>query len=135
MVGTDDNVDKVLSDRIISIHRTHNQKELAEIYSIANVFINPTREDNFPTTNIESLACGTPVITYNTGGSSEMLDASCGIAVECNNIDKLEKCIIDICENKPYTSQACLKRAGDFDKNDKFKEYVKLFEEVYSEVY
>lgn len=131
MVGTDDNVDKVLSDRIISIHRTHNQKELAEIYSIADVFINPTREDNFPTTNIESLACGTPVITYKTGGSSEMLDASCGIAVECDNIDKLEKCIIDVCENKPYSSQSCLKRAGVFDKNDKFKEYVKLFEDVY----
>ena len=131
MVGTDDNVDKVLSDRIISIHRTNNPKELAEIYSIADVFINPTREDNFPTTNIESLACGTPVITYKTGGSSEMLDASCGIAVECDNIDKLEKCIIDVCENKPYSSQSCLKRAGIFDKNDKFKEYVKLFEDVY----
>lgn len=68
LVGTDDKIDSFLPDRIISIHRTHSQKELAEIYSAADVFINPTREENFPTVNIEALACGTPVITFDTGG-------------------------------------------------------------------
>ena len=131
MVGTDEKVDQLLPSRIISIHCTHDQKELAEIYSAADVFVNPTREDNFPTTNIESLACGTPVITFKTGGSPEMLDETCGRVVECNNISKLEKSIKDVCENDYYTSNSCIKRAKMYDKNDKFKEYVSLFEELY----
>lgn len=134
MVGTDDKIDTVLPDSIISIHRTHNPKELVEIYSIADVFVNPTREDNFPTTNIESLACGTPVITFKTGGSPEILDESCGMAVEYGNIDKLEQGIRDVCENKLYSSQACLERSRAFDKNDKYEEYIKLFESIYCEV-
>ena len=48
-------------------------KELAEIYTSADVFVNPTYEDNYPTVNLEARACGTKVITYNTGGCSETL--------------------------------------------------------------
>ena len=53
------------------ICRTQNQLELAMIYSMADVFVNPTYADMFPTVNLEALACGTPVITYKTGGSPE----------------------------------------------------------------
>ena len=53
LVGTDDNVDKLLPENIISIHRTQNQTELAEIYTAADVFANPTREENYPTVNME----------------------------------------------------------------------------------
>lgn len=59
------------SERCIGIPYTNNVIDLASIYSAADVFINTTLEDNFPTTNIEALACGTPVITFNTGGSVE----------------------------------------------------------------
>ena len=52
------------NEGIITIDRTNNQEELANIYSLADVFVNPTLEDNFPTVNIESQACGTPVITF-----------------------------------------------------------------------
>ena len=60
-----------LPERIIGINRTNSIKELATLYSIADVFINPTYEDNYPTTNLEAISCGTPVITYQTGGSPE----------------------------------------------------------------
>jgi len=56
---------------IITISRTENATKLAQIYTAADVFVNPTREDNLPTVNLESEACGTPVITYNTGGCAE----------------------------------------------------------------
>jgi glycosyltransferase involved in cell wall biosynthesis len=128
MVGTDDVIDKILPKRITSIHKTENQQELAELYTAADVFINPTREDNFPTTNIESLASGTPVITYKTGGSPEILDSSSGSIVGCDDIDSLEREIVRICKNKPYSKEACIRRAKMFDKNDKFQEYVDLFE-------
>lgn len=129
LVGTDEETDKHLPNRIVSIHRTHNQKELAELYSAADVFINPTREDNFPTTNLESLASGTPVITYRTGGSPEMLDPSCGEIIACEDVDNLEKSIISICEKKLFSREACIRRARMFDKNDRFQEYVELFED------
>lgn len=56
---------------IIGISRTNSAQELVELYSLAYVFVNPTYEDNYPTTNLEAIACGTPVITYDTGGSTE----------------------------------------------------------------
>ena len=129
LVGTDDDVDKLLPEKIISIHRTQNQTELAEIYTAADVFVNPTREENYPTVNMESVACGTSVITFNTGGSPEMLDTSCGTVVPRDNVFEMCNEIIRICETKAYSKEACLKKSQDFDKNNKYKEYVKLYED------
>lgn len=128
LVGTDDNIDKLLPDNIISIHRTQNQTELAEIYTAADVFANPTREENYPTVNMEALACGTPVVTFNTGGSPEMLDETCGAAVAKDDNDAMYNEIIRICEAKPYSLEACIKKAKGFDKNEKFGEYIRLYE-------
>lgn len=58
---------------ILYIERTTDRKELAAWYTTADVFFNPTYEDNYPTVNLEAQACGTPVITYDTGGSPEGL--------------------------------------------------------------
>jgi len=132
LVGTDDSVDKLLPDNILSIHRTQNQQELAEIYSAVDVFVNPTREENYPTVNMESLACGTPVLTFRTGGSSEILDETCGSVVASDDVDALEKEIIRMCTEKPYTKEACINRAKEFDKNERFKEYLELYERVNS---
>lgn len=57
--------------KIIHIERTFDVNELVKLYSAADVCINPTYEDNYPTVNLEAQACGTPVITYATGGSIE----------------------------------------------------------------
>lgn len=73
MVGLSDKQMSVLPKNIIGIKRTNNVHELAELYSKATVFFNPTYEDNYPTVNLEAIACGTPVITYDTGGSAESL--------------------------------------------------------------
>jgi glycosyltransferase involved in cell wall biosynthesis len=127
LVGTSDEVDKQLPNNIISIHRTQNQEELAEIYSTADVLLNPTREDTFPTVNIESLACGTPIVTFNTGGSPEIINETCGVVTEVNDVDHMEKAIRRICEEKPYSKEACVSRASNFDKDEKFKEYVELY--------
>ena len=129
LVGTNDDIDKQLPDNIISIHRTANQKELAEIYTAADLFVNPTREDTFPTVNIESIACGTPLITFKTGGSAEIIDDTCGFAVSKDDIQALCGEIVRIYNEKPFSSENCLKKAENFDMNDKFKEYVELYEE------
>lgn len=130
LIGTNDKTDKHLPENILSIHRTNNQQELAEIYSAADVFVNPTREDNYPTVNMEAIACGTPVLTFKTGGSPEMLDESCGSVVDCDDINTLEKEIVRICSDKPYTLKQCIKKASEYDENERFKEYLKLYERI-----
>ena len=130
LVGTNEATDALLPPQIISIHRTQDQKELAEIYSVADLFLNPTREDTFPTVNMESLACGTPVLTFRTGGSPEIIDDACGAAVDVDDIDALEAEIYRICDTAPYSRNACLNKALNFDKYDRFADYVMLYEEL-----
>ena len=117
-----------LPQNIIGLEHTANQTELAGIYTAADVFANPTREENYPTVNMEAIACGTPVVTFNTGGSPEIIDETCGTAVAKNDIDGICNEIIKICETKPYSEETCLKRAESFDKNEKFREYIRLYE-------
>ena len=130
LVGTDDRTDAQLPASILSIHRTQDQHELAEIYSAADAFVNPTREENFPTVNMEALACGTPVITFETGGSPEIPDETCGMVVPCDDVPALERAIRYVIANRPFTQEACLKRAQQFDMRDKFAEYMSLYQEV-----
>ena len=129
LVGTDNNVDKQLPANIISIHRTQNQAELAEIYTAADVFANPTREEVLGLVNVESLACGTPVVTFKTGGSPECINETCGSVVPCDDVDAVEIEIRRICEEKPYSKDACITHSKNFDMNARFQEYVDLYKE------
>lgn len=126
LVGTDETVDRQLPANIISIHRTQNQTELAEIYTAADLLVNPTREDNYPTVNMESIACGTPVITFDTGGSPEIIDQDTGWVIEYNDTGALCKKIEQISREKPDCRQACLERSVDFDSKKRFEEYLEL---------
>ena len=128
LIGTDDSIEKGLPDNIISIHRTQNQTELAEIYTAADLFVNATRQENYPTVNMEALACGTPVLTFNTGGSPEILDNECGSVVPKNDIDAMLGEIIRISNDKPYSVDSCLNKAKEFSMDDRFREYIKLYE-------
>lgn len=130
LVGTNEKIDNELPESIMSIHATNNQRELAEIYSSADVFFNPTREENYPTVNMESIACGTPIITFNTGGSPEILDANTGIVLKSENISETINAInkIEIDINK--YSQNCIDRSLFFDKEIKFEEYLDLYKEI-----
>ena len=129
LVGTNEQVDKQLPQNVISIHRTQNQTELAEIYTAADLFVNPTREENYPTVNMESLACGTPVLTFLTGGSPECIDDTCGIVVQCDDVGKMIQEIKRICIEKPFCKTVCLQRAKAFDCKQQFiiyaEEYLK----------
>ena len=121
-----------LPEKIIGIARTENVQELASLYSAADVFVNPTWQDNFPTTNIESLACGTPVVTYNTGGSPEAVDDGTGIVVAKGDVQALKMAVERISYNgKNEYQQKCRKRALNFfNKEDRFQEYVDMYEEM-----
>lgn len=133
LVGTDDEIDKNLPQNIISIHRTQNQKELAEIYSAADVFAMPTREENYPTVNMEAIACGTPVVTFGTGGSPEMLDEKVGRVVPVDDVNEMMSEIRKICENMRLTSEAFRSKAKEYIMEDRFLEYIDLYKSMHSE--
>lgn len=121
-----------LPNNIIGLKKTHNIIELAKIYSTADVFLNPTLEDNFPTTNIEALACGTPVITFDTGGSSENINDKCGIVVEKNSTNALKKAIEIVYEKRKSSYiDFCIRRSNQlYSKIDRFNDYVSIYKNI-----
>lgn len=135
MVGVDDKQQGLLPDNIIGINRTDSIDELVDIYSASDVFINPTLEDNFPTTNIEALACGTPVITFNSGGSPEIVDKKTGFVIGKGNIKELLGAIREVkMKGKKYYSKECYLRAWEnYNKDSKYHEYVKVYDSMISE--
>lgn len=128
LVGVSDVIAKELSKRIISIACTQNQEELAEIYSAADIFVNPTLEDNFPTVNLEALACGTPVITYQTGGSPESLTEECGKVVSYKSYEALKNAIMEMKVEKKSMTQVCTERAQLYGRDDAYQKYIELYE-------
>lgn len=118
---------------VVYIDRTQNALELAALYSAASVFVNPTYQDNYPTTNLEAMACGTPVITYDTGGSPEAVTPETGWVVEQGNVKGIASIVksLEVKDKSEIVAQrvACRKRAMEYyDKNDRYREYVELYE-------
>lgn len=123
LVGLSKKQIKKLPENIIKIERTNNIRELTKIYTVADVFVNPTLEEVLGMTNVEALACGTPVITYDTGGSPECIDEKCGRVVAKENIKELKKRI----EDKIYIEKKyCLEKAKEFCESDISMKYYEL---------
>ena len=121
LVGVTEEQKKHLPKDILAISRTSNVKELVEIYSTANVFVNPTYIDNYPTVNLEAQCCGTSVITYNTGGSVESVPQE--YVVEQGNVDKLAEMIVKVCKHV----KAKVLNLESFDKKSMIREYLKVY--------
>lgn len=115
---------------LIPIQRTQNQHELSMLYSLADIHVNPTYADMFPTVNLEALACGTHVITYRTGGSPEAIDDKTGVVVEQGNVDALADAVRKMKANQ-LSSKSCRKRAEEcFDKGQCFEKYIELYQSL-----
>lgn len=99
IIGVTEKQRNHLPKNIIGISSTNNIKELVEWYSSAEVYVNTTLEDNYPTTNLEAIACGTPVITFDTGGSPESATYF-GYVIRRNNVKLILKAIHIQLENK-----------------------------------
>ena len=122
---------------ITGITRTNSVQELAKLYSEADVFVNPTYADSFPTVNMEALACGTPVITYKTGGSPEAIDENTGAVVNQGDYKALLDVIRDFAAAgfKEKHASDCRQRAEHmFDKDECFKEYINLYKKLLNDV-
>ena len=133
LVGLNEKQRKKLPRGIVGMGRANSIQQLAEIYSMADVFVNPSIAETFGMTTAEALSCGTPVIVYNETACPELVDEHTGVVVPVGNIQKMADAIVSLCNLKYYTtiSEACRKRAElMFNKQDRFQEYINLYEEI-----
>ena len=115
-----------------AISHTNNKAELVDLYSSAHVLINPTLDDNFPSVNIESIACGTPVITYRTGGSPEIIDGKTGVVVDKGNYKAMAEVVNRLYRDYYFKPEDCVERSKRYSKEVMKKEYRKLYESLLS---
>lgn len=132
LVGVSPKQQKDLPDNILGITRTGNIRQLAELYAAADAFINPTWQDNYPTVNLESISCGTPVVTYRTGGSIEAVTEQTGFIVEQGDLHGILSAVRTIREQeKSHWQERCRKYAlAHFRKEDRYADYINLYEEL-----
>lgn len=121
-----------LPGRVIAISRTDNAAALAELYSEALCLVNPTWQDNYPTVNLEAIACGTPVITYRTGGSVESITPETGFVVQQGDVVSLSACIRYIRkQGESSFIGPCREYAlQHFSRTDRFQDYIRLYEDL-----
>lgn len=117
---------------IISLPRTDTVEKLAEYYTMADVFVNPSVEETFGKVTAEALACGTPVIVYNTTACPELVAEQCGKVVELHNVLQMRHAIDEIKHNgKQFYSEMCRNHAvKNFEKEKCIQEYIDIFESL-----
>lgn len=134
VVGVTKKQKKELPSTIIAIQHTEGIDELTMLYSLADVYVNPTLEDNFPTTNLEALACGTPVITFKTGGSIEAIGESnrFGQIVCQRDMDSLEQAVNSILlRGKKFYKEACVSRAFElYSSKVSYLKYLNIYQNI-----
>jgi glycosyltransferase involved in cell wall biosynthesis len=132
MVGLSQTQIDTAPSSVIALPRTNSATELAQWYSLADVFVNLTYEDTYPTTNLEAISCGTPVITYRTGGSPESVTPRTGRVVEQGNLEGVVKAIEELCaEDREAMRKRCREYAIEhFDRDKKYDMYLDLYEKL-----
>ena len=117
-----------LGENVIAISRTDNQNELAKYYSMADIFIICSKQENFPTVCLEALACGTPVIGFDRGGTKETAPDSLGKFAEYGDIEALNKLVLD-CVKTDEISKQCYDFAyHHYSKEKMYNEYLYLYQ-------
>ena len=122
-----------LPGTIITLDRTSDVHELASLYRSATAFVNPTWQDNYPTVNMEATACGTPVITYRTGGSPEsVVDGRTGFVVEQGDIEGILSAIrkIESSDRDQWRERCRAVAVERFGKEDRYSDYIALYESL-----
>lgn len=132
LVGVDPRTARRLPTSIKWIRRTENIDMLAQLYSAATAFVNPTYQDNYPTVNLEAISCGTPVVTYRTGGSIESITPETGRIVAQGDTDGLLTAVREIEKigKKGFTDNCRAFALANFRKEDRYHDYLKLYESM-----
>lgn len=132
LVGVSEHQKEILPEGIIGIPRTENMDELAELYTTADIAITTQIEATFGLVTVEAMACGTPVIVYNSTACPEVVTKQTGFVIPPKNIDAMKNCIMDYATNKRKIdfSDYCIKQASLYNEDNKYKEYIDLYKSL-----
>ena len=130
LVGVSQEQKKLLPENVIGICRTENQNQLAELYSRAYAFVNLTYEDNFPTVNLEALACGAPVVCYRTGGAAEMLTEEYGVVLEQGDYKGVLDALPKLEKIRENSGEFAREAKSMYSKEQMGRNYIDLYEQI-----
>lgn len=121
-----------LPRNVLQIGYTKSPKEMSELYSMADVLVNCSREDTLSSLNLECQACGTPVVTYDATGSKETVDGECGFAVPTGDAEALWEMVLEVrSKSKDALSTQCRQWVSDnFEKTTNYEKYISLYRQM-----
>ena len=121
-----------LPENIKAVGATSSVDELAEYYSMADVFVTFSTAETFGKVSAEAMSCGTPVVCHNRTACPEILGENCGYSVDVNNVEAVATAIDKVCKNgKNHYAENCVNHAKrSFDKDILIGEYIKLYSEL-----
>ncbi|MGM9832538.1 MAG: glycosyltransferase [Candidatus Limisoma sp.] len=123
---------RTMPANVVSLARTESAGRLAAAYSAADVFVSPTYYDTLPTVEIEAIACGTPVVSYNMAGCRDIVVDGCGELVATGNVSAFREAIERVLAvGKSAFSDACRRHAEqNFNKAERFRDYMDLYDSI-----
>lgn len=132
LVGLDGHAARHLPAGVVPLARTANVQQLAALYSMATALVNPTWQDNYPTVNLEAMACGTPVVTYRTGGSPEAVTPRTGMVVAQGDVEGLMRSVrlVERRGKEAYAAPCRQHALAHFRKEDRYMDYLRLYDEM-----
>ena len=121
-----------LPESVLRIDRTDNVQQLAALYSTAVALVNPTWQDNYPTVNLEAISCGTPVVTYRTGGSVESVTPGTGFVVEQGDVEAMLECVrkVETLGKEAFSGNCRDYALQNFRKQDRYADYLSLYDSL-----
>lgn len=130
LVGLSEKQIANIPNNIIGVKRTTSVEELAQLYTQADIFLNPSVEETMGLVTVEALACGTPVIVYNATAIPEVVNSDSGIIIEKNNVRAIKNAIDEIVRSEKYDSEICILSARKYEKNKMFNKYLELYKHI-----
>lgn len=134
VIGLNKKQSKMFGKNVSCVQRTNNVQELVNYYNEADVFVNFTYEDTFPTVNLEAMACGLPVFTYESGGSTEMIDEQCGRVITKYDIKQMYQMIYKLKNAEIFFNREIIAdKMTKYDLKNMYDQYLELYKRIYHE--
>ena len=122
------NLNQKFDDNVIAVARTEDQQELAEYYSMADVFVICSSKENFPTTCIEAISCGTPICGFDEGGTRETAPGRLGTFVKYGDMDALRDAVFATLQSTGLSNMCAKHGQSAYSKQKMYSSYLSLYQ-------
>ena len=127
LLGMSEQQIAALPQNVLGLPRTDSVRELAEIYTAADVFVNAGKQETMGLTTVEAMACGTPVVASNRTAVPEVVRPEGGVVVDELTVEQLALCVERVIESPPTDPRA---NAGLYEKVAQYRKYISLYQKA-----